>query len=304
MTLLVIALLAGLTIGFSEESATETDLTSYWKDQQKAGYLAASGVHTILGVLARDLKAGTNSLGEDWDQITLPIPRAYDEEGSSLVCRLADESGKLNLNFLVTPEGVSDEKRESQIRRLLKILGLKEGLADPLLDWLDADSEERPEGAEESYYKSLEEPYPCRNGPFQTLRQVLLVKGMRELFSCGTGSERGLMEDYFTVHSNGLININTASVAVLQSLSEGMDKSLAEAVVEYRRARTFEGVSELSTVPGMDAALFSEVKDLVTVKGSAYSIVASARYRGAESTVRAVVVPQGERMAITYWQAT
>jgi general secretion pathway protein K len=46
------------------------------------------------------------------------------------------------------------------------------------MDWIDQDDDERPQGAEEGYYRALTPPYGSRNGPMLFLEELLLVKGM------------------------------------------------------------------------------------------------------------------------------
>lgn len=46
-----------------------------------------------------------------------------------------------------------------------------------ILDWIDADDEPNPVGAEVGYYQSLPFPYEPRNGPFRTLQELELVMG-------------------------------------------------------------------------------------------------------------------------------
>jgi len=48
------------------------------------------------------------------------------------------------------------------------------------MDWRDKDSKISAEGAEADYYNNLEYWYPIRNEPFQTLHEVLFVKGIQE----------------------------------------------------------------------------------------------------------------------------
>ncbi len=76
----------------------------------------------------------------------------------------SDESGKINLNTATAEQ-------------LAGLAGLTEELVDCLLDYIDADSEARREGAEQEYYDSLPHPYVIPNGPLATIEELLLVKG-------------------------------------------------------------------------------------------------------------------------------
>ena len=51
-------------------------------------------------------------------------------------------------------------------------------ISDAILDWLDADDTPRDNGAESDYYASLTPPYAPRNGPIQSIEELLLVRGV------------------------------------------------------------------------------------------------------------------------------
>jgi len=77
---------------------------------------------------------------------------------------VTDEAGKLNVNTAsqeawAALENLTDEQ------------------VDCLLDYLDADSEPRAEGAEQEYYDGLDTPYIIPNGPLATVEELFLVKG-------------------------------------------------------------------------------------------------------------------------------
>ena len=82
------------------------------------------------------------------------------------------ESGKIHVNFWF------QEDPEALARALLELPGATEELVDAILDWLDADDETRPGGAETEDYETLPEQIVCRNGPLETIEELLLVRGM------------------------------------------------------------------------------------------------------------------------------
>ncbi|MFQ5491114.1 MAG: general secretion pathway protein GspK [Phycisphaerae bacterium] len=88
-------------------------------------------------------------------------------------CRygITDESAKLNINTATGP----------QLRRLIAQIATKDmvvdQLVDALLDWRDADDTVRESGAEAPYYAGLKTPYRPKNGPFDTVEELLLVRG-------------------------------------------------------------------------------------------------------------------------------
>jgi general secretion pathway protein K len=303
LTLLIIITLAGLTLGFSGESGVELTLAGYMKDSTRAYQLARSGVDIALELLARDEDLEVDSLNEDWSQLaSLPLAAAIMQEGVSFAGGMVDESGKININLLVDSQGEIDEKREAQLRRLFRAMGVKEELLNPLLDWLDADDIERQDGAEGHFYQNLEQPYECANGRFLTTGQIFMVRGMRELERFGEEKKTKRLLDFVTIHSEGKININTASKEVLESLGESMDSALAESIVEYRKEESFESIEDLKKVGGIDEEVLEEIREWITVKSSTFTIEAHVSYSGAVASIKTVVQRQGNKGRLIYWQ--
>jgi type II secretory pathway component PulK len=95
---------------------------------------------------------------------------------------LTDESAKLNLNTAT----------ETNLTRLPR---LTIPLAQTLLDFIDADDEPHPEGAEQEYYDLLAHPYAIRNGPLATVDELLLVRGFTPALLDGEDANRNLVLD-------------------------------------------------------------------------------------------------------------
>lgn len=89
---------------------------------------------------------------------------ANDETATEPRFGLTDEAGRLNLNHTHEAE-------------LEKIPGITAAMAAAVRDYIDPDNAARPEGAEQDYYSGLARPYEIRNGPLDTLDELLLVRG-------------------------------------------------------------------------------------------------------------------------------
>jgi len=87
---------------------------------------------------------------------------------------LEDESTKLNINLLA----VLDEKYGQDAGRelLMSLPGMTEDIADAILDWIDEDEGPRDYGAESDYYSGCDPPYYPKNGPLETIEELLLVR--------------------------------------------------------------------------------------------------------------------------------
>jgi len=109
--------------------------------------------------LAEDMPVGDSRfwiVGRDPDTDVFP-----DEP----VWGLVDEASKLNVNV------ATQDMLES-------VPGMTTALAAAIVDWRDADSELTTEGAESPDYETLDTPYSAKNGPFESLEELRLIRGM------------------------------------------------------------------------------------------------------------------------------
>ncbi|MDY7036265.1 MAG: type II secretion system minor pseudopilin GspK [Thermodesulfobacteriota bacterium] len=294
IALLIVVTLTGLTVAFSEESGIDLSLAGYSRDGLRAYQAARSGVHVALSLLGGDEDRNMDSLTEEWGRFSVEsFPEELPEE-ISVSGRIMDENSKININHLIDEKGEIDEVREEQLLRLFQILGLEETLINPLLDWLDSDDIERMNGAESFFYQNLEAPYLCANGPFLTIGQILLVKEFK--------SVNLDLTDFLTIYSDGKININTASSQVLQGLDEGIDSALAELIIDYRQEESFLSINDLKKVAGIDEELFKRISGWLTVKSSAFSIEIEGNCREAASRIKTIIIREGDKSKIIYWQ--
>ena len=302
IVLLIISTLIGLTVGFSEETSIEISLSGYSRDGYRAYQAARSVVHLALAVLQKDEDREMDSLREDWSRKEMLVFPEPFPDNITFTGELVDESGKLNINLLLDQEGEIDESRKEQLTRLFKVKGIEEEKIQPLLDWLDSNDIERLGGAENFYYQSREEPYACGNGPLITFGQLSLVKGFEDPANLGESGELNF-RDLLTVDSDGKINVNTAPPEVLQSLSDMMDRGIADAIVEYRREKDFLSIDDLKKVPAIDEEIFSGISKWVTVRSSVFSIEATANYREAAARIKAVIERKEDKSPrLIYWQ--
>jgi general secretion pathway protein K len=105
-------------------------------------------------------------------------------------------------------------------------------LAHAVIDWIDEDSETEL-GAEDEYYQALQPPYHCKNAPMDSAEEILLVRGMKPEYFFGTENYEGI-RNHVATGTGGKININTATEAVLMSLSDQIGESVAASIVECR----------------------------------------------------------------------
>jgi len=181
---------------------------------------------------------------------------------------LIDESSRLNLNTLT----------QEQLVTFPEITG---EMTNSLLDWRDDDFETGLDGAEDDYYSILPEPYLCKNRQFQTVGELLLVRGWDEVALFGEdvngnryldrseddgdatppldnadgALDRGLAR-FFTLYArdkeldpNGQarLDLKSAGQEQLQRL-EGMNETRARAIVQWRGNNQFDSLGDLLDV--------------------------------------------------------
>ncbi len=175
--------------------------------------------------------------------------------------RWVDEGGKININ----------RADEQTLRRVFTNLGVEEPsrsiLVDSIMDWRDPDDLHRLSGAENEYYRSLTPPYTARNGPFDTVEDLLWVRGMTSELFYGYGAanggsepegERVALREIFTVDSPiDRVNLRTASVDVIHALT-GIPLEKTRRFVDERKKLSEKTLADLLPLLGIganDAAL-------------------------------------------------
>jgi general secretion pathway protein K len=133
--------------------------------------------------------------------------------GGQFTYCISDEQARLNLN--TSPP--------DRLTRLLETLGIdrqeREAINDAIQDWRDPNEEHRLKGAEsEDTYLKLPVPYRSKNANFDSLGELLQLKGITTKLMDGEEGKPGLA-GLTTVKSTGQVNINTASRQVLRALN-------------------------------------------------------------------------------------
>jgi type II secretory pathway component PulK len=165
IVLWIVIILILMTTVLGQSSRLGSRLSQSYGRQCACRWAARAAVETALHVLSED-DTSYDALSELWHD----DPEDFNDiqlGGCVASVEITDESGKLNVN-------TADKKH------FLNLLEMTAEQADSIMDWRDKDSDVRAEGAEADHYNHLEYWYPIRNAPFETLREVLFVKGIQE----------------------------------------------------------------------------------------------------------------------------
>lgn len=139
---------------------------------------------------------------------------------------ITDEAAKLNINtateaqLLILVQAATADMQDANPQEIV----------DAILDWRDTD--DRPRGqagdTEGEYYRQLEKPYRVKNGPFDTVEELLLVKGVTREILYGEDVDR-----------NGLLTPNEDDGDASYP-PDNQDGRLNRGLYPYLTAQSFE----------------------------------------------------------------
>jgi len=232
LVLVVIPVLTLAALTYSELMLVEREASQVALRHVQARELAQSGIDAVRVFLSTDTDTQTQAGGwydnpslwssqlviDDPDPrycglFSLIAPALQEGDYAGIRYGIEDESARINLNTLI----VIDRFLPGTARELLMALpGMDESIADAILDWMDSDDEPREYGAEADYYLALNPPYSPKNGPLESIEELLLVRGVTPYLLFGAD-----------VNRNGLIDPgepNPASVPELQGYEDTMSR--------------------------------------------------------------------------------
>ena len=305
LVLSMVALFTVMVVNFTSDQGLDIELAYNFRDSLQAQYIARAGIEAAIVMLNNDEPA-YDSADEDWGGFSdYAMAASAFLEGPVFSGTLADESGKIDINSLIT-DG-QQEFRVLQFKRLFDLLEIEitdeelEDLVNAVIDWIDADSE-TTFGAEDDYYESLEVPYVCKDGPMDTPEEILLVKGMESEYYYGTENYEGIRE-YITVGTGGEINLNTASDIVFMSMTELFSQAVVDSIKD---CRPFEQLS-YDCIQGVDFTDSSDemtwIKNVLDIKSNRFSIdVKGSMPSGAQINIRAYLQRINNKARIVYYK--
>ena len=276
LVLWVLALLSVIVGEFCFAMRTEVNITRNFKEGTQAYYIAEAGLNIAViellknGLMPREAELSYSEDDENevvW-RINIDMPPISFAQGQFKV-RVENESGKININ----------RAGSGLLRMMLNGFDLedadKDVIVDSILDWRDKDHFHRVNGAEDDYYLSLQEPYECKDDRFDSIKELMLVKGLTSEMFYG-----GLRERVSVYKEKGIkkgfdfnrININAASAGVLGILPM-MTEDLILAIMDYRKEKDFRSMSDLTLVIGTEA--YAAISRFITLENCPYYTVKS-----------------------------
>jgi general secretion pathway protein K len=240
MVLWILTILMVIVFSFSYMARTEIYATMSFKGGIEKKFLAEAGLERGIMELFYRQFYRSQTIDIEGREIWKTDDTPYQGQvGDGLyTVRITDETAKVDINTV----------SEVVLKNLFLNLGVKaeevDTIVDSIIDWKDPDDLHRLHGAESDYYMSLPNPYKAKDANFDTLEELLLVKGMTPEILYGTNEKKGAI-DFLTLHSKqGRININSAPKEVLMSIP-GITPELADAIIEKRKDAEIKDLGEI-----------------------------------------------------------
>jgi general secretion pathway protein K len=256
--LLVVAFVAVIGAEFAYSMRLEATAARVYKETLMATHLAEAGLEQAIRELVADV--AIVGLGDDRDRDAdtecpfvfytrtgLPLKRLPHRNvplgaGEFSYC-ISDEEARLNLN--TSPP--------DRVRRLLQAVGIerqaRDAIVDAIQDWRDPNEEHRLHGAEsEDTYLKLPIPYRSKNANFDSVAELIQIKGVTTKLLHGEDDRPGLAS-LVTAKTPGQININTVGKEVVQAL--GLSDAEFTEIAQFRRVAPYTSVPPRFSGRGM-----------------------------------------------------
>ena len=241
----VIVTMTILVAALSFEARSDIERASNYRNRAKAYWMARAAVERV----KYDVALSKQRLDEEYQ----PKARySYDFEDGYAECLIQSNSSLMPVN----------SSSRTLWRQLFKFFGLDEmeqdEVIDAMFDWRDGDDLPRLNGVESEYYSDLSPPYAPRNGPFYSIEELMLVKGITEKMFYGGLGEDGTpqpgLKDILSLSAPGItkFDINTAPKGILLAFLEITDEE-AELLIKTRDERLFESVQEAGSLIDIEA---------------------------------------------------
>ncbi len=244
--LVVAAVLALAAYRYNDMVMSENQASNRLMRMTQARALADSGVYYAAGMLGSSASTGvanSNNLYSDpaifqnvivmqsqgsgqsnlqgaFSLINLDFSQQPPLSQPTLTFGMMDESAKINLNAVMQ----LDPTGNTLYNLLMQLPNMTDPVANSIIDWIDPDETVRNNtGAESQYYSGLTPSYMSKNGPLDSLDELLQIQGITPALLYGTD-----------LNQNGSLDANE------QNLTGSYDPGWAQFLTIYSRERNVD----------------------------------------------------------------
>jgi type II secretory pathway component PulK len=244
IVLVIVVMLALAAYQFSELMLAEAKAADSANRTAQARAMALSGIHYSAALLSNSDSLANTLNSNPWDntaafqgilvqdndqthfrgRFSVIAPLGPDDIGSSTQpyrFGVIDENGKINLNAVMQ----IDPSGSILYSMLMTLPNMTDDVANSIIDWLDADEEPRSNGAESEYYSGLNPPYSSKNGPLDSLEELLLVKGVTPQLLYGNDLNHNGILDPDEDDGSGQVDLGWQAYLTVYSRERNIDST-------------------------------------------------------------------------------
>lgn len=265
--LFILVLMTTLVVYLIEDEYLAVRRVENQRDSEQIYQMMAGNEQWAAKVVERDMKESQHDhLNEIWHEL---LPQTRIGEGV-MQATVDDLQGRFNLNNMLS----RGDPWYKMFQRLLQILDIDEGLADAVIDWVDADIDVSGNyGAEDAEYLLADPPYRTANRGFRSVGELVWVAGFdHEIVN--------KLSPYVVALpvSNTVINVNTASAPLLRALGpEILSEASAQVLIEGRGEEGYKDIDEF-LVSSELVGQGEQISPLIDVSSTYFEVKATARY--------------------------
>ena len=280
----IVALLSVVVVSVLHTTWIDLVIVKSYGDRIQAHYLALAGIEKAEALLYQDAQDRSHSAlnhhdklyndSQDFQNGSLGrgeftiFRRGREDEGGGVLYGVSDEESRLDVNVASSNE-------------LMQLPNMMSDVMASIVDWRSPTNVVLPGGALAAYYESLQPPYEPRNSAYETVRELLMVKGVTpELLMGDDRHQDGFLpttaiigNDFpdtgnhacdvdagwagiVTVDSfdndvsaagQRRVNIQTADQNALANVP-GITPDIAQAIITYRGQHQFQSIADLLDV--------------------------------------------------------
>lgn len=217
IALLVVALATVLIAGLLDRGELNAArVRNQLREAQAQAY--AQGLEAYAARVLAQAQASDPGYDANTSPWAVPLPPTP-VPGGGIAATMHDRNGCFNLNNLLDASNQVDTVWQQKFVRLLQVLKLDEGLADAVIHWM-----RNAPMPDDGFYLQQDVPYrPAKQGLVH-VSELRLIKGVSaEVYA-------RLVPEVCALPRGSAINVNTASVAVLMTLSDTLTEQAAKAI--------------------------------------------------------------------------
>ncbi len=246
--LVVVVILSLAGYQYSDSMLSEYKVSEQTHRTVQARSFAASGIYYAAAMLSSQNNFNNTLSANPWNNPQYfqaqPVP---DENGlpvgyfsiiapadplngspTDVLYGVMDEGGKINLNSLMRIDPTGQLLHDM----LINLPNMTDQIAYSIASWMGGSAGQSNGGAQNDYYSGLTPPYQCRNGPIDSIDELLLVQGVTRDLLYGADANR-----------NGTLDPNeqTATTAgVTNSSSNSFNRGWSAFLTVHSREQNYD----------------------------------------------------------------